>query len=106
MDTSDEGGFIPFNRGSLPVVSDISVEIKETEDGYALSKVTKDGKQIQDEDTFTVTCLAIPKHVEAYPADENIVFAGGNTTVKDTWTGYISDGDAVLAEPEDYMTRR
>ena len=101
-----EGGFIPFNRGSLPVVSGISVEIMETDDGYTLSKVTKDGKQIQDEDTFTVTCLAIPKHMEAYPTDENIVFEGGDTTVKDTWAGYISDGDAILAEPEDYMTLR
>ena len=71
-----------------------------------LSKVTKDGKQIQDEDTFTVTCLATPKHMEAYPADENIVFDGGDTTVKDTWTGYVSDGNAILAEPEDYMTLR
>ena len=26
--------------------------------------------------------------------------------IHDTWTGYISDGDAVLAEPEDYMTLR
>ena len=101
-----EGGFIPFNRGSLPVVSGISVEIKETEDGYTLSKVTKDGKQIQDEDTFTVTCLAIPKHMEAYPTDENIVFDGGDTTVKNTWTGYVSDGNAILSEPEDYMTLR
>ena len=41
-----EGGFIPFNHGSLPVVSGISVEIKETEDGYTLSKVIKKGKQI------------------------------------------------------------
>ncbi len=56
-----EGGFIPFNRGSLPVVSGISVEISETEDGYTLSKVTKDGKQVQDKDTFTVTCLAAPQ---------------------------------------------
>ena len=101
-----EGGFIPFNRGSLPVVSGISMEIKETEDGYTLSKVTKDGKQIQDEDTFTVTCLATSKHMEAYPADENIVFDRGDTTVKDTWTGYVSDGNAILAEPEDYMTLR
>ena len=101
-----EGGFIPFNRGSLPVVSGISVEVKETDDGYTLSKVTKDGKQIQDDDTFTVTCLATSKHMETYPADENTVFDGGDTTVKDTWTGYISDGDAILAEPEDYMTLR
>ena len=101
-----EGGFTPFNRGSLPVLSGISVEVKETDDGYTLSKVTKDGKQIQDNDTFTVTCLAISKHMEAYPADDNIVFDGGNTSVDDTWTGYVSDGNAVLAEPEDYMTLR
>ena len=101
-----EGGFTPFKRGSLPVLSGISVEVKETDDDYTLSKVTKDGKQIQDNDTFTVTCLAIPKHMEAYPADDNIVFDGGNTSVDDTWIGYISDGDAVLAEPEDYMTLR
>ena len=44
--------------------------------------------------------------MEAYPTDENIAFEGGDTSVKDTWTGYISDGDAVLAEPEDYMTLR
>ena len=101
-----EGGFIPFNRGSLPVVSGISVEVKETDDGYILRKLTKDGKKVQDEDTFTVTCLAISKHMEAYPADENIVFDGEDTFVKDTWTGYVSDGDAILAEPEDYMTLR
>ncbi len=64
-----EGGFIPFIHGSLPVVSGISVEIKETEDGYTLSKVIKKGKQIQDEDTFTVICLAIPKHMKTYPAE-------------------------------------
>ena len=69
-----QGGFIPFNRGSLPVVSGISVEIRETDDGYTLSKVTKDGKKVQDDDTFTVTCLAIPKHMEAYPTDDQIVF--------------------------------
>ena len=101
-----EGGFTPFNRGSLPVVSGISVEVKETDDGYTLSNVTKNGKKVKDNDTFTVTCLAIPKHMEAYPADENIMFDGGDTTVKDTWTGHISDGDAILAEPEDYMTLR
>ena len=101
-----QGGFIPFNRGSLPVVSGISVEIKETDDGYTLSKVTKDGKQIQDEDTFTVTCVASPQHMEAYPADENIVFTGGDISVEDTWIGYVLEGDAILAEPEDYMTLR
>ena len=101
-----EGGFIPFNRGSLPVFSGISVEIKETDDGYTLSKVTKDGKKVQDNDTFTVTCLAIPKHMKAYPADENIVFDGADTTVKDTWTESVLESNAVLAEPKDYITLR
>ena len=101
-----EGGFIPFNRGSLPVFSGISVEIKETDDGYTLSKVTKDGKKVQNNDTFTVTCLAIPKHMKAYPADENIVFDGADTTVKDTWTESVSESNAVLAEPKDYITLR
>ena len=101
-----EGGFIPFNRGSLPVFSGISVEVKETDNGYILGKVTKNGKKVQDNDTFTVTCLAAPKHMKAYPADANVVFDGGDTTVEDTWTGYVSDGDAVLAEPEDYITLR
>ena len=82
------------------------MEIKKTDDGYTLSKVTKEGKQIQDDDTFTVTCLATPQHMETYPTDENIVFDGGDTSVKDTWTGYISNGDAVLAEPEDYINVR
>ena len=71
-----------------------------------MSKITKDGKKVQDNDTFTVTCLAIPKHMEAYPTDENIVFDGGDISVDDTWTAYVSDGDAILAEPEDYMTLR
>ena len=100
------GGFLPFNRGSLPVFSGISVELMETEDGYTVRKVTKDGKKVQDNDTFTVTCLATPQHMEAYPADRNMVFAGGETSVKDTWTAYVSDGNAILAEPEDYINVR
>ena len=101
-----KGGFIPFNRGSLPVVSGISVEIEETSDGYILSKVTKDGKKIQDNDTFTVTCLATPQHMEAYLTADSAAFEGGDTSVKNTWMEYVSDGNAVLAEPEDYLTLR
>ena len=100
------GGFLPFNRGSLPVFSGISVELMETEDGYTVRKVIKDGKKVQDNDTFTVTCLATPQHMEAYPANQNMVFAGGETSVKDTWTAYVSDGNAILAEPEDYINVR
>ena len=100
------GAFLTFNRGSLPVFSGISVEIRETEDGYTLSKVAKDGKEIRDTDTFMVTCLATPQHMEAYPTGKNIVFDVGEFSVKDTWIENVSDGNAVLAEPEDYLTLR
>ena len=101
-----EGGLIPFNRGSLPVVSGISVKVRENDDGYTLDKVTKNGKAVGDNDRFTVTCLAIPRHMEAYPAGKNIVFDSEDISVKDTWTGHISKGNVILAEPEDYITLR
>ena len=101
-----EGGFIPFNRGSLPVVSGISVKVRENDDGYTLDKVTKNGKVVGDNDRFTVTCLAIPRHMEADPAGKNIVFDSEDISVKDTWTGHISEGNVILAEPEDYITLR
>ena len=100
------GGFLTFNRGSLPVFSGISVEIRETEDGYTLSKVAKDGKEIRDTDTFMVTCLATPQHMEAYPTGKNMAFDVGEFSVKDTWIENLSDGNTVLAEPEDYLTLR
>lgn len=101
-----EGGLVPFNQGSLPVVSGISMEIKENEDGYTLSEVKKDGKKIQDDDSFTVTCLAIPRHMESLLADKDSTFEDEDTTVKDTWMNYVLEGDVVLAEPEDYITLR
>ena len=101
-----EGGLVPFNQGSLPVVSGISMEIKENENGYTLSEVKKDGKKIQDDDSFTVTCLAIPRHMESLLADKDSTFETEDTTVKDTWMNYVLEGDVVLAEPEDYITLR
>ena len=101
-----KGGLVPFNHGSLPVVSGISMEIKENEDGYTLSEVKKDGKKIQDDDSLTVTCLAIPRHMESLLADKDSTFEAEDTTVKDTWMNYVLEGDVVLAEPEDYITLR
>ena len=101
-----EGGFVPFNRGALPVVSGISMEIKENKDGYTLSEVKKDGKKISDDDSFTVTCLAIPRHMESLLSDKDSTFEAEDTEVKDTWMNYVLEGDVVLAEPEDYITLR
>ena len=53
-----EGGFKPFNRGSLSVVSGVAIEVQEDAGAYKLLKVEKDGRESGDEDTFSVTCLA------------------------------------------------
>ncbi len=60
-----EGGFVPFNRGSLPVVSGIAVEVKENNGSYTLTGITRNGQPLGDNDTVTVTCLATEKQMEA-----------------------------------------
>lgn len=101
-----EGGFTPFNRGSLPVVSGIAMEVREDHGTYTLTKVTRDGKAVRDEDTFTVTCLAAAKHMAPLLADESRMFEGGDVHVRNTWTEYAAQDDAVLAEPETYISLR
>ena len=101
-----EGGFVPFNRGSLPVVSGIAVEVKENNGSYTLTGITRNGQPLRDDDTVTVTCLAAEKQMEAMLASESGVSAGEDTWVKNTWRNHVSGGGAALAEPENYMTLR
>ena len=101
-----EGGFVPFNRGSLPVVSGIAVEVKETNGSYTLTGITRNGQPLRDDDTVTVTCLATEKQMEALLASKSGASADGDAWVKYTWTDYVSGGGAALAEPENYMTLR
>ena len=100
-----EGRFVPFNRGSLPVVSGIAVEVKEASGSYTLTGITRNGKPLRDDDTVTVTCLATAKQMAPLLADKSAGFTGGDQQVKSTWTEYVSGG-AALAEPENYMTLR
>ena len=101
-----EGGFVPFNRGSLPVVSGIAVEIKEASGSYTLTGITRNGQPLRDDDTVTVTCLATAKQMAPLLADKSAGFTGGDQQVKSTWTEVVSGGGAALAEPENYMTLR
>ena len=101
-----EGGFVPFNRGSLPVVSGIAVEVKEAGGSYTLTGITRNGQPLGDEDTVTVTCLATAKQMTAVFADESRMVMSEGTWVKDAWRNYVSGGGAALAEPENYMTLR
>ena len=100
-----EGGFVPFNRGSLPIVSGIAVEVKENNGSYTLTGITRNGQPLRDDDTVTVTCLAAEKQMEAMLASESGVSAGEDTWVKNTWRDHVSGG-AALAEPENYITLR
>ena len=101
-----EGGFVPFNRGSLPVVSGIAVEVKEAGGSYTLTGITRNGQPLGDDDTVTVTCLAAENQMEALLASESGTPLDGDTWVKNRWRDHVSGGGAALAEPENYMTLR
>ena len=101
-----EGGFVPFNRGSLPVVSGIAVEVKEAGGSYTLTGITRNGQPLRDDDNVTVTCLAAENQMEALLASESGRSLDGDTWVKNRWRDHLSGGGAALAEPENYMTLR
>ncbi|MEE0120623.1 MAG: ABC transporter substrate-binding protein [Agathobaculum butyriciproducens] len=101
-----EGGFTPFNRGSLPVVSGIAIEVKEENGGFTLTGLKRDGKPLREDDSVTVTCLATAGGMAPLLADKSRTFEGGDTTVRDTWSAYVSGGNAALAEPENYIKLR
>ena len=101
-----EGGMPVFNRGALPVVSGIAIEVKENGGSYTLTGVTKDGQPVQDDDTFTVTCLSMPKYMQPLLADGSCALEEEEQTVRNTWLDYVSTGSALLAEPESYIVLR
>lgn len=101
-----DGGLTPFNKGSLPIASGISIEVKEGDDGFELTKVMKDGKSIKDDDAFTVTCIAMPQNIEALTEASKLKLKTDETPVEDAWVKYISGDKNSLAEPESYITLR
>ncbi|MDO4486589.1 MAG: extracellular solute-binding protein [Bacillota bacterium] len=94
-----EGLFTPFNRGSLPTVSGMSIEVEENNGQYILNNVLLDGKELSDTDTVRATCLETPDHI--VPALEKGKHE--ETRVKDAWIEYIKNGGS-LAGPENYIT--
>ena len=98
-----EGGFKPFNRGSLPVLSGVAVEVKEVKDAYTLTRVLQNGRELEDDAIFSVTCLATAAHFAPFLADESRVFAKGEDTVRNVWLSSAKAGGMVLAPPERYI---
>ena len=101
-----EGGFVPFNRGSLPVASGIALNVQENSGRYTLTGITRNGQPLRDDDTVTVTCLATASQMAPLLSGENGAFPCLDTPVKQAWREALSGGGVVLAEPEHYMTLR
>lgn len=101
-----EGGFVPFNRGSLPVASGIALNVQENSGSYTLTGITRNGQPLRDDDTVTVTCLATASQMAPLLSGENGAFPCLDTPVKQAWREALSGGGVVLAEPEHYMTLR
>ena len=99
-----EGGFTPFNRGSLPVVSGMAVQVQENDGSYTLTGITRGGQPLQDDDTVTVTCLATENQMAPLLQDESRAFERGEATVRNAWSEALSGGSVTLAAPESYIT--
>lgn len=98
-----EGGFVPFNRGSLPVTSGITIKVEEKDGAYVLLDVQKNGKTVNDEENFKVTCLNFGSYMNPFINNEEYGFVKKELMVKLDWTTYIKEG-GTIAEPEDYIT--
>ena len=99
-----EGGFTPFNRGSLPVASGIALQVAENDGSYTLTGITRGGQPLRDDDTVTVTCLATKAQMAPLLQDESRAFVCGEATVEDFWSDALTGGSVTLAEPESYIT--
>lgn len=97
-----EGGFIPFNRGSLPIVSGITIKVKEQAGKYTLLNVQKSGKEIKDHDVFKVICLNAGDYMNPFLENSSPVFKKSEKMVKEDWIKYIKEGGS-LAGPEKYI---
>ena len=97
-----EGGFKPFNPGSLPVVSGIAIDVTKNGDGFLLTRVCRDGRQIEDGETFHVTCLNTKAQMAKFPQSVTQSLVPGDIGVKTAWIEYIQNG-GVLAQPEHYI---
>lgn len=98
-----EGGFNPFSRGTLPAVSGIYIEVEQTEDGFVLTGVQKDGRELEDDEVLNVTCLNTALQMEPYMDALGIEFTMQGMRVQDKWLEYVMNGGTV-AEPDKYIT--
>lgn len=100
-----DGGIVPFNLGSLPIFSGISVNVEENGGKYTLISLTKDGEEISDDEILKVTVLSSHSYIGSINNNENFEFVRDTSLVKAEFVAYIKNGGE-LAEPTDYITVR
>ena len=98
-------GYVPFNRSALPIVSGVSLVIRESGDGYALERVLYNGRPIDRDATFRVTCLNPSAFMGRFLIDPELSFVKEKLRVRNEFTAYITGGGRLL-EPERYITLR
>ncbi|MDO5135506.1 MAG: extracellular solute-binding protein [Eubacteriales bacterium] len=107
------GGISMLNRYFLPVTSGCQLTVAQREDGYHLEKLTVDGKEMGDEDTFLVTYIASvhngePMLEELWKEKGGVsAWEQSDLTVQEHWSRCILGGQGSdpypLAEPTRYI---
>ncbi|MCI7767224.1 MAG: hypothetical protein MSJ26_04485 [Oscillospiraceae bacterium] len=81
----------------MPAVSGISIEVREADGKYSLERVLMDGREMDDEDIFNVTCLNTEACMGGFLEDENRAFVREELNVRNAWKAYIRDGEPLLS---------
>ena len=104
----DEGAMKPFNLGTLPVVSGMSIEVSKGDEGYILKDVKAGGKTVADDAVYKVAYTnpaGFYNDLMNNFADDNgdALFEIQGTRTRDAWVEYMKQGGQI-ADPEDYIT--
>lgn len=90
----------------LPIVSGITMEIKQTESGFELTGLKAGGTELSPEDEFTFAYadkagIDVKNALQYVGGSEKLPAAEGKT-LQSVWTGYLTEGNQPLP-PSDYI---
>lgn len=104
----DKGVMKPFNLGTLPVVSGMSIEVSQSDEGYILKEVKMGDKAVADDAVYKVAYTnpaGFYNDLMNNFTDDNgdTLFEIQETRTRGAWVEYMKRGGQI-AEPEDYIT--
>lgn len=88
----------------LPLVSGVTIHVKQTDEGYTLEKVTANGKEIAGDERFTLlySNKAGVEGKDLGPVEGSRLTRLEGETLQGIWNTYIQDGHQP-SEPEEYV---